>query len=116
MLRDFPGEKNKKEWESRPSNPSSIRLIHFGRLLDDKSALKGSVFFFLFPYPPPPPPLIRFDPLQNTNPTNLYTPPPQKRLPFQRRRSQRRPHDRPSPRNRRRRRRQNIETRNGRPT
>ncbi|ESZ93797.1 hypothetical protein SBOR_5792 [Sclerotinia borealis F-4128] len=29
------------EWEMKPSSPSSIRLIFFGRLLDDKSALKG---------------------------------------------------------------------------
>ncbi|KAI9783416.1 MAG: hypothetical protein M1816_001390 [Peltula sp. TS41687] len=32
------------EWEARPSNPSSIRLIHFGRLLDDKAALKDCRF------------------------------------------------------------------------
>lgn len=30
------------EWELRPTSPSAIRLIHFGRLLDDKSALKGT--------------------------------------------------------------------------
>lgn len=29
------------EWEARPSSPSSIRLIHFGKLLDDKAHLKG---------------------------------------------------------------------------
>jgi hypothetical protein len=29
------------EWEAKPSSPSSIRLIHFGRLLDDKTPLKG---------------------------------------------------------------------------
>lgn len=29
------------EWEAQPSSPSSIRLIHFGRLLDDKTPLKG---------------------------------------------------------------------------
>ena len=29
------------EWEARPSIPSSIRLIHFGKLLDDKAHLKG---------------------------------------------------------------------------
>jgi hypothetical protein len=29
------------EWEPKPSSPSSIRLIHFGRLLDDKITLKG---------------------------------------------------------------------------
>lgn len=31
------------EWEPRPSSPSSIRLIHFGRMLDDKSPLKGKL-------------------------------------------------------------------------
>jgi hypothetical protein len=30
------------EWEPRPTSPSSIRLIHFGRMLDDKSPLKGA--------------------------------------------------------------------------
>lgn len=30
------------EWDARPSSPSSIRLIHFGRLLDDKTPLKGT--------------------------------------------------------------------------
>ena len=29
------------EWEPRPTSPSSIRLIHFGRMLDDKAPLKG---------------------------------------------------------------------------
>ena len=29
------------EWEPRPSSPSSIRLIHYGKLLDDKAHLKG---------------------------------------------------------------------------
>ena len=29
------------EWEARPSSPSSIRLIHFGKMLDDKAHLKG---------------------------------------------------------------------------
>ena len=29
------------EWEAQPSSPSSIRLIYFGRLLDDKAVLKG---------------------------------------------------------------------------
>jgi len=32
----------REEWEPKPSSPSSIRLIHFGRLLDDKITLKGS--------------------------------------------------------------------------
>ncbi|KAI9649934.1 hypothetical protein NHQ30_002519 [Ciborinia camelliae] len=31
----------REEWETKPTSPSSIRLIFFGRLLDDKSALKG---------------------------------------------------------------------------
>jgi len=41
----------REEWEGRPSSPSSIRLIHFGRLLDDKMALKGlwNCYFF-FPF------------------------------------------------------------------
>ena len=29
------------EWEARPSNPGSIRLITMGRMLDDKSSLHG---------------------------------------------------------------------------
>jgi Ubiquitin-2 like Rad60 SUMO-like len=29
------------EWEQKPSSPSSIRLISFGKLLDDKAPLKG---------------------------------------------------------------------------
>lgn len=32
----------REEWEAQPSSPSSIRLIYFGRLLDDKTPLKGS--------------------------------------------------------------------------
>ncbi|KAH8731038.1 hypothetical protein GQ44DRAFT_736163 [Phaeosphaeriaceae sp. PMI808] len=32
------------EWEPRPTSPSSIRLIHFGRMLDDKSPLKDCRF------------------------------------------------------------------------
>jgi hypothetical protein len=28
------------EWEAKPASPSSIRLIHFGKLLDDKDQLK----------------------------------------------------------------------------
>ncbi|KAI9736462.1 MAG: hypothetical protein M1818_006196 [Claussenomyces sp. TS43310] len=32
------------EWETQPSSPSSIRLIHFGRLLDDKTPLKDCKF------------------------------------------------------------------------
>ncbi|MCJ1375282.1 hypothetical protein MMC20_006517 [Loxospora ochrophaea] len=34
----------REEWEPRPSSPSSIRLIHFGKLLDDKSHLKDGKF------------------------------------------------------------------------
>jgi len=30
----------REEWETKPSSPSSIRLIYFGRLLDDNSALR----------------------------------------------------------------------------
>lgn len=33
------------EWEARPSSPSSIRLIHFGKLLDDKAHLKGEILY-----------------------------------------------------------------------
>jgi hypothetical protein len=32
------------EWETRPSSPSSIRLISFGKLLDDKAPLSDSRF------------------------------------------------------------------------
>jgi len=34
----------REEWEAQPSSPSSIRLIHFGRLLDDKTPLKECRF------------------------------------------------------------------------
>ncbi|KAF1943229.1 hypothetical protein EJ02DRAFT_343641 [Clathrospora elynae] len=34
----------REEWETRPTSPSSIRLIHFGRMLDDKSPLKDCRF------------------------------------------------------------------------
>ncbi|SLM36365.1 Ubiquitin-related domain [Lasallia pustulata] len=34
----------REEWEARPSSPSSIRLIHFGKLLDDKAHLKDGRF------------------------------------------------------------------------
>ncbi|KAL2168987.1 hypothetical protein VTG60DRAFT_6560 [Thermothelomyces hinnuleus] len=30
----------REEWEGKPASPSSIRLIHFGKLLDDKEQLK----------------------------------------------------------------------------
>jgi len=29
------------EWELRPTSPAAIRLIHFGKLLDDKQLLRG---------------------------------------------------------------------------
>jgi hypothetical protein len=29
------------DWEQKPSDPSSIRLIHFGQLLDEAKPLKG---------------------------------------------------------------------------
>ncbi|KAK3687220.1 ubiquitin-related domain-containing protein [Podospora appendiculata] len=32
------------EWDSKPASPSSIRLIHFGKLLDDKEQLKKYQF------------------------------------------------------------------------
>lgn len=34
----------RSEWETRPSSPSSIRLISFGKLLDDKAPLSDSKF------------------------------------------------------------------------
>lgn len=33
----------REEWEVAPSSPSSIRLIFFGRLLDDSAQLKGTL-------------------------------------------------------------------------
>jgi len=32
------------EWEAKPASPSSIRLISFGKLLDDKGVLRDSRF------------------------------------------------------------------------
>jgi hypothetical protein len=32
----------REEWEAKPASPSSIRLISFGKLLDDKAPLKGT--------------------------------------------------------------------------
>ncbi|ETN41904.1 uncharacterized protein HMPREF1541_03843 [Cyphellophora europaea CBS 101466] len=32
----------REEWEAKPASPSSIRLISFGKLLDDKAPLKDS--------------------------------------------------------------------------
>ncbi|KAK0637088.1 ubiquitin-related domain-containing protein [Bombardia bombarda] len=34
----------REEWEGKPASPSSIRLIHFGKLLDDKEQLKKYQF------------------------------------------------------------------------
>ncbi|MCJ1394245.1 hypothetical protein MMC18_007123 [Xylographa bjoerkii] len=34
----------REEWDPRPSSPSSIRLIHYGKMLDDKSHLKDGKF------------------------------------------------------------------------
>ncbi|KAH0264446.1 hypothetical protein KCU91_g12051, partial [Aureobasidium melanogenum] len=34
----------REEWEPRPSSPAAIRLIHFGRFLDDKLPLKDCRF------------------------------------------------------------------------
>ncbi|KKY13945.1 hypothetical protein UCRPC4_g06889 [Phaeomoniella chlamydospora] len=34
----------REEWEQKPSSPSSIRLISFGKLLDDKAPLRDSKF------------------------------------------------------------------------
>ncbi|KAK2624532.1 hypothetical protein QTJ16_006482 [Diplocarpon rosae] len=34
----------REEWETQPSNPTNIRLIYFGRLLDDKSPLRDCKF------------------------------------------------------------------------
>lgn len=34
----------REEWEGKPASPTSIRLIHFGKLLDDKEQLKKYQF------------------------------------------------------------------------
>ncbi|CRK12012.1 hypothetical protein BN1723_009577 [Verticillium longisporum] len=34
----------REEWDAKPASPSSIRLIHFGKLLDDKDQLKQYSF------------------------------------------------------------------------
>jgi len=39
QLKDLIWRDWREEWEPRPTSPSSIRLIHFGRMLDDKSPL-----------------------------------------------------------------------------
>lgn len=33
----------REEWELKPSSPSAIRLIHFGKVLDDKTPVKGTI-------------------------------------------------------------------------
>ncbi|KAK3949985.1 hypothetical protein QBC32DRAFT_347796 [Pseudoneurospora amorphoporcata] len=38
----------REEWEGKPASPTSIRLIHFGKLLDDKESLKSEFYPFLF--------------------------------------------------------------------
>lgn len=38
----------REEWEAKPSNPSSIRLINFGRVLEDSYVLKGMCFLLVF--------------------------------------------------------------------
>jgi hypothetical protein len=35
----------RSEWEDRPRDPSSIRLIIMGRMIDDKVNLKGEKFY-----------------------------------------------------------------------
>lgn len=44
----------REEWEGRPASPSSIRLIHFGKLLDDKEQLKSEFFAPFANYPVKP--------------------------------------------------------------
>jgi len=41
----------REEWEAQPSSPSSIRLIFFGKLLDDKIPLKGNLLLRAFDRP-----------------------------------------------------------------
>lgn len=36
----------REEWEGKPASPTSIRLIHFGKLLDDKEQLKSRPLSF----------------------------------------------------------------------
>jgi hypothetical protein len=38
----------RSDWEAKPASPSSIRLIHFGKLLDDKEQLKSMFNQFFF--------------------------------------------------------------------
>jgi len=43
-LKELVWREWRDEWEQRPSSPTAIRLIHFGKLLDDKAALRESKF------------------------------------------------------------------------
>ncbi|KAF2968136.1 hypothetical protein GQX73_g5462 [Xylaria multiplex] len=43
ILRDW-----RKEWEEPPREPSSIRLIHFGKLLEDRNQLSREYFHMFF--------------------------------------------------------------------
>lgn len=45
----------RNDWEAKPASPSSIRLIHFGKLLDDKEQLKSESDAL-------PPPTLFFSP------------------------------------------------------
>lgn len=42
----------RSDWETKPASPSSIRLIHFGKLLDDKEQLKSKHNPHSIPFPP----------------------------------------------------------------
>lgn len=42
----------RSDWESKPASPSSIRLIHFGKLLDDKEPLKSELSGTTYRFPP----------------------------------------------------------------
>ena len=66
------------EWDPRPTSPSSIRLIHFGKLLDDKNTLEGmalahlltpSLHFLPFPLLLPVSGPIRLSFLSRASPT-----------------------------------------------
>ncbi len=39
----------REDWDGKPASPSSIRLIHFGKLLDDKEQLRSMLFLFSVP-------------------------------------------------------------------
>ncbi|TFB03511.1 hypothetical protein CCMA1212_004550 [Trichoderma ghanense] len=43
----------RSDWEAKPASPTSIRLIHFGKLLDDKEQLK-SMYHLILSVPPAP--------------------------------------------------------------